>query len=103
MNDTKTRTAVVGPLDQPVKPKTETHRYGRFSAPAAWAREFRTDLKRVMGYCIVLRAEQMFISDRIEYWAVSEHFRELPIGEMVPEYRWHFTDEGAIWCEEVKA
>lgn len=78
-------------------------RYGRFTAPAQWAYEFRTELKRVMGMCIVFRAEHLFHSDQIEYWAACEHFRLLPLGEIPPEYRWHFTADGEIWCVEVNA
>lgn len=95
--------AGVGPVERGVRPVAEARRYGRFTAPAEWAHEFRTELKRVMGQCIVFRAEHLFHSNRIEYWAASEHFRHVPLGEMAPEYRWHFTDDGGLWCEEVKA
>lgn len=95
--------AVAGRLDQPVRPGSGARRYGRFTAPAEWAHQFRTELKRVMGLCIVFRAEHLFHSDQIEYWATSEHFRHVPLGEVCPEYRWFFTDDGDLWCEEVKA
>ena len=77
-------------------------RYGKFSFPARWAYEFRTDLKRVMGLCIVFRAEHLFYNDTIEYWAACEHFRDVPLGEVTPEYRWYFSSEGDVWCEEVR-
>lgn len=78
-------------------------RYGRFSMPARWADEYRSELLRVMGKCIVFRAEHLYHSDRIEYWAASDHFRALPEGEIVPEYGWYFTDEGDFWCQELGA
>jgi hypothetical protein len=95
--------APLGQVERGVGPVAEARRFGRFTAPAEWAHQFRTELKRVMGQCIVFRAEHMFHSDRIEYWAASEHFRHVPLGEIVPEYRWHFTDAGDMWCEEVNA
>ena len=91
------------PVQRMVRPVAEARRFGRFTAPARWAHEFRTELKRVMGMCIVFRAEQLFVSDQIEYWAASEHFRHVPLGEICPEYRWYFTDDGDVWCEELKA
>lgn len=81
----------------------DSRRFGRFTAPAEWAHEFRTDLKRVMGLCIVVRAEHLFYADKIEYWALSEHFRPLLPGEIVPEYRWIFSDANGISAEEVAA
>ena len=76
-------------------------RYGRFTVPAAWAHDYRTELLRVMGKCAVFRAEHLFFRDCIEYWAACDRFRLLSEGEIVPEYRWVFTDEGDFWCEEV--
>lgn len=97
------RGAVGSPVERPVRPASEARGYGRFTVPAWLAHEFSTDLKRVMGKCIVVKAEHLFYGDRIEYWALSEHFRHVPLGEICPEYRWHFTSEGDMWCEEVKA
>jgi hypothetical protein len=98
---TETQPAGNCPVDGQVRHGAEVRRYGRFTAPAQWARQFRTDLKRVMSLCIVVRAEQIFVRDEIEYFAVSEHFRNLLPGEIVPEYRWIFSDDGDVQCEEV--
>lgn len=95
--------AVGAQVQRGVRPAADARRFGRFTAPASWAHEFRTELKRVMGLCVVFRAEHMLYSDQIEYLAASEHFRHVPRGEVCPEYRWIFTDEGGISCEEVKA
>jgi hypothetical protein len=89
-------------VDAPPEPPVRLRRYGRFAAPGDWARDFNTELKRVMGQCIVFRAEHLFDRDQIEYWAASEHFRHVPLGEVAPEYRWFFTDDGGLWAEEVK-
>lgn len=75
-------------------------RRGRFSIDASLAREFNTGAKRVMGLCIIVRAELMFNTDRIEYHALSERFRQLAENEVIPEYVWYFTHDGNIWCEE---
>lgn len=77
-------------------------RVGRFTMTTDWARQFSTDAKRVMGLCVVVRAEQLFHSAIIEYIAISEHFREVATGEVVPEYVWNFTSEGEISTKEVK-
>lgn len=90
------------PFAVPVpKPKPQFRRFGRFSAPARMVREFHTDLKRVMGQCIVFRAEHMFDSDSIEYWAASEHFRQLPSGALIPCYCWVIAADGCMRAEEV--
>lgn len=79
----------------------EFRRVGRFTVPAFMAHEFSTDLKRVMGQCIVFRAEHHYFSNRIEYWAASEHFREIDQGGVMPEYRWVFSDTDGLRAEEV--
>ncbi|WP_157826898.1 hypothetical protein [Macromonas nakdongensis] len=80
---------------------TQANRHiGRFTAPAEWARCFKTELKRVMGQCIVVRAKHLLVSDVIEYWAVCPHFRAIAEGEIAPKYRWVFTADGDMWPEE---
>ncbi len=51
----------------------------------------------------MFRAEHLYHSECIEYWAASDHFRALQEGEIVPEYQWYFTDDGDFWCEELRA
>lgn len=103
MTDEPKLPAVAGPLDGPVRRESPSRRYGRFTAPSQWAQQFRTDLKRVMGLCIVVRAEHLFVSDSIEYYAISDRFRNVPHGEIVPEYQWFFSADGDVWCEELNA
>ena len=78
-----------------------SRRYGRFALHTEWVREYRSELLRVMGKCAVFRAEHLLHLDQIEYMAACDHFRQLNEGEVVPEYRWIFTDEGDFWCEEI--
>ena len=55
MSETKVENhgAVAGQVDCRVR---RARRYGRFSMPARWADEYRNELLRVMGKCIVFRA-----------------------------------------------
>jgi hypothetical protein len=70
-------------------------RLGRFTVPADWADRYSSDLLRIMGRCAIVRAELLYVSDQIEYWARSDNFRELSPNEIVPQYVWHFK-EGAL-------
>ncbi len=58
------------------------------------------DLMRLMGRLIVVRAEQQYHLNGIEFIAMSEYFKEVPEGELTPEYRFTF-DYGEIKCEAV--
>lgn len=58
-----------------MKAKSST-RAGRFTMPTERARQFSTEGKRVMGLCIVVRAEQLFHSDVIEYIAIRRNFNK---------------------------
>lgn len=82
--------------------KTTSQRWGKFKVPATLVTKFDTSLKRIMGQCIIVRAEHMFINNIIEYSAISEHFRDLPEGEITPEYKWVFDIDGFLTAEEVK-
>ena len=44
----------------------------------------------------------MLYSDQVEYMAYSFRFREIEQGEICPEYVWHFSSDGDMWCKEVK-
>jgi hypothetical protein len=75
-------------------------RFGRFSLPRQMLDSFDTGAKRVMGLCIILRAEYDYAADRINYIASSEHFREVAEFELIPEYAWVISDEDGIRAEE---
>lgn len=79
-----------------------SRRLGRFTASSSLARQFSTSLKRVMGQCIIVHAEQMFANDEIQYCAISEHFAPLPNGEIVPQYRWVFSETDGLRAERVE-
>ncbi len=85
-----------------MRTESKPRRYGRFSVSAEFARQHSIGLLRIMGKCIVFRAEHLFASDVIEYTAQSDLFREIAEGEVAPEYQWFIDGDGWLWCEEVK-
>jgi hypothetical protein len=43
-------------------------------------------VKNIFSKMAVIRAENDFISNKITYWAISEEFREVEEGEIIPFY-----------------
>ena len=43
---------------------------------------------KIMGRCVVIRAENLYYRNCIEYYAMSPDFEELGEGECAPEYTW---------------
>lgn len=76
-----------------------TRRLGRFRIAGVMLKNRPVDVLRVMGKCIVVRAEYLYEADAIEYTAISEHFAPLPEGFVVPTYRWVFQSDGHLICE----
>lgn len=83
----------------PTACRRASQRVGRFRIATPLAVEFDTLAKLVMGQCIVLRAEHLLEADAIEYTAISEHFAPLPIGNVVPLYRWTWDEATGLRCE----
>jgi hypothetical protein len=75
-------------------------RLGLFSIPTPWIQDGRLEVKLIMSKCIVVRAERMFVADRVDYVAISEHFRDLPPGEIPPEYVWTFSEQDGVSATE---
>ncbi len=61
-------------------------RLGKFIISLDLIRREPNAVQKIMGECIPVRAETMYIGNVIEYVAISKHFREIPLGEIVPEY-----------------
>lgn len=76
-----------------------SRRVGRFTFPVEWVRQYRSEVLRVMGKCAVVRAEQRFELDAIEYTAISDHFEHVDRQFVVPNYVWCFDANGHFWCE----
>lgn len=49
--------------------------------------------KKVLSETIVVRAESLFYTERIEYLAYSEHFDKVSPNQMPPEYDVEVTEE----------
>ena len=75
-------------------------RYGSFLIPRQLIETDEANITRVMGACIILRAEMRYATDGILYEAYSFRFRELAEGEIMPLYDWVFTDEGDMQAVE---
>lgn len=60
---------------------------GRFVITEKNLIENREAAQAVMAQCIPVRAEQLWAANGIEYVAISEHFDEVPLGQVVPEYQ----------------
>jgi len=70
----------------------KTMRRGRFSLPIRSVEESTLPIRRIMGQCVIVRAEMMFMTGNIDYHATSWRFREVQEGCVIPVYEW-------IWCE----
>ncbi len=70
-----------------------TLRVGKFSLPRDMLSKEPQAVYKIMGQCMIVRAECMFCDDRIEYIAISHRFRPVTVGERAPEYYWNITRE----------
>lgn len=79
-------------------------RQGRFSIPAKIMLTQPDTAQVIMGQCLVMRCEHMMHSDTLEYMALSERFRSLTTGEMMPLYTWTIrrNEKGVIDSIEAK-
>lgn len=84
-------------------PSWNNKRLGLFYAPEKMAREFSSDLKRVMGQCIIMGVEYIFFDEAIRYMALSEHFDPVGTGEELPTYTWIFDADGSLSCVRNKS
>jgi hypothetical protein len=80
----------------------KSKRRGVFRLPVSTIEREPDVALEIMGRCIIVRAEMLMICDAVEYHAVSDEFREVQVGEKIPEYTW-VTDSvsGRTWCEEL--
>lgn len=76
-------------------------RIGRFAIQADAVDQGHPVVSRIMSQCHIVRAEHLFIHNRIVYEAYSWRFREVLEGEVMPDYVWTWDDEtGVLDCEE---
>lgn len=55
--------------------------------------DYPSDVRRVMGRCIIVRADALYESDAIRYVAVCDDFEVVPHGFDVPEYIVDISDQ----------
>ena len=51
---------------------------------------------RIMDLCIIVRAEPLYVSNRIVYHAYSNRFDEVEEGVTFPTYEWIANEDGSI-------
>jgi hypothetical protein len=66
---------------------------GRFRISMGTIDKLPDLVKKVMGECVIVRAEMLFELNGIEYTAMSDHFKELTPGERAPYYEVIFSEE----------
>lgn len=75
-------------------------RLGRFRISMEMIRESTAEVRLALSGMLIVRAEQMFESDAIEYVAASEYFEPVEQGCRAPEYTPRLTkvplDDGAM-------
>lgn len=74
----------------------EGSKVGTFSITRKILLSHQKFVQEIMGRCIIIRAENMFNFDGIEYQALSEEFERVAQGKAIPEY---WID---VWIEEAK-
>lgn len=58
---------------------------------------------KIMGSMIIVRAEQVFAGDCIEYTAISEYFDEVQLGSIAPDYELLLTKScGEITVDAIR-
>ena len=69
-------------------------RYGKFFLSREMIIKYPNTIKKIMGECIILRAENMWCKEGIEYEALSDWFDEVEEGFIIPRYDIIFRNDG---------
>lgn len=72
--------------EMPPAPPPEMRRFGRFTIEHRMILENQVAVKTIMAGLIVTRAESSYRLDAIEYEAIGDDFREIPVGDDPPTY-----------------
>lgn len=75
---------------------------GKFSISHELVHFSPEEIKKVMGECVILRAEFMYASGHFEYVAISDLFEEVPEGCMPPEYLIEVNPQGKLSANKIK-
>ena len=77
---------------------------GRFAISRQMLHNNFGEVQELMKEVVVVRAEMMYISDCVEYTAISPtYFRAVPEGEMAPGYHVMQNTETGFYCEEIES
>lgn len=68
---------------------------GKFTINSNVIKENPDLARHILSDMIVVRAEQMFVANEIEYIAISDLFRDVPRYEITPSYKIE-VDENAV-------
>lgn len=75
---------------------TKNRRLGKFRIASEIINDEPWTVTFLMSQCIIVRAEMMWECGGIDYVAISRHFEEVPVGNIVPGYEWHICGDGGI-------
>lgn len=62
------------------------NRVGRFALSRDIVHHDPDTARAIMGRCIIVKCEMMYVRDGFEYIALSPDFDEVPEGEITPDY-----------------
>jgi len=71
-----------------------SRRFGKFEIDRFFIMEHPSIIKRIMGECVILKADWLPHKDAIEYTAISDWFDEVPLGNEPAYYSIILTKEG---------
>ena len=73
-------------------------RLGQFFIPSHVVRHQPQQALAILRGVLIVRAEQMYVRDAIEYIGVADHFSEVPDGDTAPFYDWALDELGPdVW------
>ena len=62
-------------------------RIGKFQIMTHNIEDHPEMVQEIMSKVIVVRCEQRYDTDSIHYTAISDHFEDVELGKMIPEYQ----------------
>lgn len=68
-------------------------RYGIFEIGTDMITDHPEVVRKIMGCCIIVRAENMYTQHAVEYHAICEDFLPVPEGQLVPRYDVEYDTE----------
>jgi hypothetical protein len=77
-------------------PKPTTDKLGEFEIPMEAIEGMPDLVRRIMGECIVMRAEFMYATKSVKYVAMNEAFEEREQGAETPTYEPSYDEDSDI-------